>query len=271
MALTFTKEVGKYVIGGLTGTGITLASLLAWTGATDLQEIKSSVQSYVTSSEQQASALLGEYNVLVDSANAEIGTYQQALATANSNIDQLIEKYNTDQATLNKTITDLQQQLEASQGEVANLVTQAEANEIIAKANAEIGQANTDVAQAKTDVNDIISKSKMSSIASGEKSKLDTEGDKSVTSAYDILGLQLDMVQNIGKYKTKYKTYDALEFTFNDGTTFYIAPELYGNGTFPQYVATTRQDNLEDMDWQENISDIVSAEYKALINEYLNK
>ena len=270
MALTFTKEVGKYVIGGLTGTGITLASLLAWTGATDLQEIKSSVQSYVTSSEQQASALLGEYNVLVDNANAEIGTYQQALERANSNIDQLIEKYNTDQATLNATITDLQQQLEASQGEVANLVTQAEANEIIAKANDEIGQANTDVAQAKTDVNDIISKSKMSSIASGEKSKLDTEGDKSVTSAYDILGLQLDMVQNIGKYE-KYKTYDVLEFTFNDGTTFYIAPDLYGNGTFPKYVATTRQDNLEDMDWRENISDIVPAEHKALINEYLNK
>ena len=255
MSLTFTKEVGKYVIGGLTGTGITLVSLLAWTGAEDLQAIKDSVQSYVTSSEQQASALLSEYNVLVDNANAEIETYQQALTKANSNIDQLIEKYNTDQATLNATIQDLQQQLEASQGEVASLVTQAEANEIIAKANEEIGKANEDVAQAKLDVNDIISNSEMSSIASGEKSVLNTEGDKTVNGIVDVVGILIESVEDLGNQSFMISALNVsgqvYKFTFNDGTT----------------IKATSRYIYEKNNWKYH-SDSTDTTYLPLIQEY---
>lgn len=177
MALTFTKEVGKYVIGGLTGTGITLASLLAWTGAEDLTTIKSSVDTYVTQADGQVNALLSEYSVTVDNANAEIGEYKEALEQANSNIDTLIlgvmakdqeltakqEQLATKEqelATKQAEFESLQGDFTELQGDFAKLQTQlkenyvsvGEVNEIIAKANEEIGQANQQVASTKNEV-----------------------------------------------------------------------------------------------------------------------
>lgn len=131
MALSFTlKEVGKYAIGGLTGTGVTLALLLAWTGAEDLQAIKTAVSQTVEQSNVFASEMSSSYLVEINKANAEIEDYQEALAQANANIVALKTEYD----------------------KMADMLTEVEANEIIAKANSEIRQANEQVAQARTSV-----------------------------------------------------------------------------------------------------------------------
>lgn len=131
MALSFTlKEVGKYAIGGLTGTGVTLALLLAWTGADDLKAIKQAVNQTVDQSNLFANEMSTSYLVEINKANAEIEDYQEALDKANANIVALKTEYD----------------------KMAEMVTEAEANEIIAKANAEIKQANKDVAQAKQEI-----------------------------------------------------------------------------------------------------------------------
>ena len=85
----------SFVLGGGTGVAVALAGLSMWTGTTDLQAIKDSVQQYTERADGQVSSFLAEYNVTVDNANAEIGEYKDALAQANSNISQLITAYET--------------------------------------------------------------------------------------------------------------------------------------------------------------------------------
>jgi chromosome segregation ATPase len=128
--LTFTKEAGKYLISGMTGAGITLAALLAWTGAEDLQAIKQAVNQTVDQTNLFANEMSSSYLVEINKANAEIEDYQKALEQANANIVALKTEYD----------------------KMADMLTEAEANEIIAKANAEIQQANKDVADAKASV-----------------------------------------------------------------------------------------------------------------------
>lgn len=227
------NSMTSFVLGG----GITLASLLAWTGTTDLQAIKDSVQSYVDSSEQQASALLSEYNVMVESANAEIADYQKALEKANSNISQLIEKYEQDQAQAGEDISDLQAELEAMQARLDQQY-ETDMSAIIAEANTTIKQANDEVAQAKTDVNEIIGGSEMTAIAGGEKSVLDTTGDKTVANVSEILGLQLDSFEFVkqddimyyyqnGAGENSYSS-NIYKVEFNNGKTYYVGM-LYNN------------------------------------------
>lgn len=136
LSFTFMKELGKYTIGGLTGTGVTLALLLAWTGADDLKAIKQAVNQTVDQSNLFANEMSTNYLVEINKANAEIEDYQEALAQANANIVALKSEYD----------------------KMAEMVTEAEANEIIAKANSEIKQANEQVAQARTQIENATSK-----------------------------------------------------------------------------------------------------------------
>lgn len=260
------NSMTSFVLGG----GITLASLLAWTGTTDLQAIKDSVQSYVDSSEQQASALLSEYNVMVESANAEIADYQEALEKANSNINQLIEKYEQDQAQAGEDLTDLQEQLEAMQARLDQQY-ETDMSAIIAEANTTIKQANDEVAQAKTDVNEIIGGSEMTAIAGGEKSQLDTTGDKTVAHIADVMGLQVDSVEDLGKHKFDYASYLVKKYTFNDGTVKVLALEEYSNGYEIKKVATKLADTPENMEWGTMTTSSLPSEYHELIKPLLQK
>ena len=177
------QSMGSFILG----TGATLVGLYSWLGTSDLQAIKDSVQSYVMESEQHASALLGEYNVTVDQANAEIKDYQDALKQANDNISQLIVAYEEEQAQAEQDLADLQAELDSL---YARMDSQYEhdMNYFIEQANYQINQANTEVADTKEKVQEMIDNSLASDIAqNGERHQLDTTGDKSVTSIEDIV------------------------------------------------------------------------------------
>ena len=187
------------------GTGVTLASLYSWLGTSDLQTIKSSVQNYVMEAEQNVGALLGEYNVTVNNANAEIGEYKDALAQANSNIDKLITAYNQAEQEHQSELSELQTELgnantkyetdmKELQAELdkmkqsANSKYETDMNAIIEQANAQINQANIEVGETKEQVQGIINGSIMSDIAeNGERNKLDTTGSKEVTDISSIV------------------------------------------------------------------------------------
>lgn len=209
------------------GTGATLVALASWLGTADLQEIKDSVSSYVTESEQHASALVDEYNVMVDQANAEIGDYKAALDKANSNISQLITKYEEMENQSSEDISGLQAQLEEMQARLDQQY-ETDMNEMIEKANVEINKANEEVAQAKVDVNSIIESSEVEAIMGAEKSELSTDGDKSVENISGIVGLQIDSVEDMG-VQTLAKTYShatnqqiqTYKFTYNDEKVLY--------------------------------------------------
>ena len=152
-------EVGKYGFGIVTGTGITLLGLLAWTGADDLQDIKDSVNQFEQMAEQQVSAFVDNYTVTVDNANAEIKDYKEALEQANSNIDKLITAYN-------QAEQEHQKELEALE---KSMVSVDEANEIIAKANEQIDTANQQVANTKDEVQVLIDGSNIANLSVEER------------------------------------------------------------------------------------------------------
>ena len=184
------QEVGKYGFGIVTGGGIVLTSLFAWTGTSDLNLIKEGVTSYITKSEQNVSALASEYWGVVDSANAEIGAYKDALAQANGNITKLVDAYQ-DQKT----------ELEALEKQIAeSYVSVDEVNEVIAKANTEIQTANEQVkatstevygslasSQTKIDKTQALNSAKESEDRTGDLDYLQTGGDKSVVEIEDIV------------------------------------------------------------------------------------
>lgn len=169
------------------GTGASLLGLAMWTGSTDLDQIKQSVQYYVAESEDHASALLSDYNVTVDNANAEIGEYKEALAQANSNITQLITAYEKEQAQAEQDLADLEKELADMQTRLDQQY-ETDMNVIIDQANTEIESANQEVSDTRVEVAIMIEGSQVDEIVNGEKSQLDTTGDKSVTSIEGIIG-----------------------------------------------------------------------------------
>lgn len=182
MKTTLLSSMGSFVLG----TGVTLVALASWTGTTDLQAIKDRVIDYMAESEQHAFALVEDYNVTVDQANAEIGEYKDALAQANSNIDKLITAYENKVDEMELAQAQAEQDLADLQAELDNLYARMDSqyetdmNEVIEQANAEINQANTEVAETKEQIISDLETSLIDEIVNGEKNQLDTTGDKSV-------------------------------------------------------------------------------------------
>lgn len=171
------------------GTGVTLASLYSWLGTSDLQEIKLLVQNHMSNTEQKVSLLASDYQVAVESANAEIGEYQQALAQANDNISQLITAYEQQEQQAQDDLAELQAELDKMQ-QSANSKYETDMNAIIEQANAEINQANIEVAETKERVNEYLLSSQIEVngyISQVQDYEVNTGGDKSVTDISSVV------------------------------------------------------------------------------------
>ena len=178
------------------GTGVTLASLLTWTGASSLDDIRVSIQNYISESEQHSSALVEDYQVTVENANAEIGEYKVALQQANDNISQLITAYEDKVDEMEQAQQKAQDDLSDLQSELNMLYVkmnsqyEQDMNEVIEQANAEIDKANQEVQLAKEDVEFYISTSQVDEIVQNAeqlKDQLDTGNDKSVQDISSIV------------------------------------------------------------------------------------
>ena len=185
------KEGAKYVISATVGGTIVLTSLLAWTGTSDLNLIKEGVSNYITKSETSVSALASDYWGVVDSANAEIGAYKDALEEANGNITKLVEAYQDQKTELEELQTQLEEQY----------VSVEDTNAIIERANTEIQTANDEVKATSTEVYGSLATSQMnidktqalnnakeSENRTGDLDYLQTGGDKSVEDISEIVG-----------------------------------------------------------------------------------
>ena len=182
--LSYVKEGAKYVIGGLTGTGVTLAMLLAWTGAEDLDAIKTAVNQTVNQSNAFTQEMSSSYLVEINKANAEIEDYQEALDQANANIVALKSEYD----------------------KMAEMVTEAEANEIIAKANSEIKQANEQVAKTKTDVEKIIEDSSLGNMYKDKTTQDFLEDRLETLNGYDMSQVYEDLPEGFTVTGSKVNT-----------------------------------------------------------------
>lgn len=191
MKTTLLSSMGSFVLG----TGATLVALSTWLGTSDLEAIKTSVQNHMVDTEQQVSAFVQDYQVQVDTANAEIGQYQVALAQANDNISQLVVAYEDKVAELENANQQAEQDLADLQQELTDMQTrldqqyETDMNAIIEQANEQINQANQEVAETKEYIEEkVLPTSQIDEIIKGaqEYDKVDTTGDKSVQ---DISGI----------------------------------------------------------------------------------
>lgn len=179
------------------GTGASLLGLYSWLGTSDLQAIKTSVEQYTIKADEQVSALLGEYNVTVNNANAEIGEYKVALQQANDNISQLITAYEDKVTELENANQQAQDDLSDLQVKLGEMQTRLDSqyeqdmNAIIEQANGEIQKANTEVADTKEQVQVIIGSSGISQFTIDDHrehlNQLDTTGSKEVTDISSVV------------------------------------------------------------------------------------
>ena len=180
------------------GTGASLLGLYSWLGTSDLQAIKDSVEQYTVKADEQVSALLSEYNVTVDNANAEIEEYQQALEKANGNINKLISAYQQAEEQHQQELAQAEQDLSDLQVKLGEMQTRLDSqyeqdmNAIIEQANNEINTANQEVLDTRVEVETIINGSGVSNFTIDDHkehlNQLDTTGDKSVVEITDIVG-----------------------------------------------------------------------------------
>ena len=185
MKTTLLSSMGSFVLG----TGATLVALSTWLGSGDLQEIKSLVQNHMVDTEQQVSAFVEDYQVQIDTANAEIGQYQAALAQANDNISQLVVAYEDKVAELENANQQAEQDLADLEQALADMQTRLDSqyetdmNAIIEQANEQINQANQEVAETKEYIEEeVLPTSQIDEIIKGaqEYDKVNTDGDKTV-------------------------------------------------------------------------------------------
>lgn len=194
-----------FVLGSTLTTGITL---LTFTGTDNLESIKTLVENHMTDTEQQVSAFMQkDYKVQVDSANAEIGAYKDALAQANSNIDKLITAYNNAETSHQTEVSNLQkehqQALEQAQAsaeqDLKDLQTEldkmkqsadSQYQATVNQLNGEIQKANEEVAETKRYIEeDLLPTSQIDEYIQRAKDydKVNTGGDKTVTDISSIV------------------------------------------------------------------------------------
>ena len=179
------KGVSMFLTGATMGTALTFGTINTF-NSDDLSTLEQHVSSYQEVANDVVDDLEKQWSVQIDSANAEIGDYQEALAQANANILTLKDKA----TTLNDTwtqisntqkqqISQLQQSESDKDKEIADLETdmatmesnynaelerlakeqqatdkenQAKINELIEQANAEIKKAEDEIKALKNQV-----------------------------------------------------------------------------------------------------------------------
>ena len=179
---TLVKGASMFLTGATLGTALTFGTINSFDNS-DLAELESHVSTYQETANGVVDDLEKQWEVQIDSANAEIGDYQLALEQANGNILTLKDKaselnsaWTEISNTQKQQISQLQQSESDKDEEIASLeqdlVTmesnynaelerlaeeqrltdeenQAKIDELVAQANAEIQKAEDEIARLK--------------------------------------------------------------------------------------------------------------------------
>lgn len=213
---TLIKGASMFLTGATLGTALTFGTINTFNGGDDLATLEQHVSEYQDVANGVVDDLEKQWEVQIDSANAEIEDYQLALEQANGNILTLKEKANelnsawTEISNSQKdTISQLQQSESDKDKEIADLEqdlvdmesnyneelerlaeeqkatdeeNQAKIDELIAQANAEIKKAEDEIKKLKGDIVANIEDDELSNY-NRPQFDLDDENDKFVESA----------------------------------------------------------------------------------------
>lgn len=206
------KGVSMFLTGATMGTALTFGTINTF-NSDDLSTLEQHVSTYQGVANDVVDELEKQWQVQINSANAEIGDYQKALEQANGNILTLKEKAselnsawtqisNTQKATitqlqqdksdLEQDVTDLEtdmttmesnynKELErlAKEQQATDKENQAKINELIEQANAEIKKAEDEIKALK---NQVVANIEDDELTNYEVNKptLEDENDKTV-------------------------------------------------------------------------------------------
>lgn len=180
---TLMKGATMFLTGATLGTTLTFGTINTFNGGDDLATLEQHVSEYQDLANGVVDDLEQDWSVQIDSANAEIEDYKQALAQANSNILELKDKAKTlndswteisngqkatisqlqqDNSDLEQDVTDLEnditdmesnynaelEELE-KQKQLADEENQAKIDELVNQANAEIKKAEDEIKKLK--------------------------------------------------------------------------------------------------------------------------
>ena len=183
---TLMKGATMFLTGATLGTTLTFGTINTFNGGDDLATLEQHVSEYQDLANGVVDDLEQDWSVQIDSANAEIEDYQEALAQANSNILELKDKAKTlndswteisnsqkatisqlqqDKTDLEQDVTDLEnditdmesnynaelEELE-KQKQLADEENQAKIDELVNQANAEIQKAEDEIKKLKDQV-----------------------------------------------------------------------------------------------------------------------
>ena len=183
---TLIKGASMFLTGATLGTALTFGTINTFNGGDDLATLEQHVSNYQDVANGVVDDLEQQWEVQIDSANAEIEDYQLALEQANGNILTLKDKANelnsawteisnSQKATISqlqqsesdkdKEIADLEQDLVdmesnyneelerlAKEQQATDEENQAKIDELIAQANAEIKKAEDEIKKLKGDI-----------------------------------------------------------------------------------------------------------------------
>lgn len=182
---TLIKGASMFLTGATLGTALTFGTINTFDNS-DLATLEKHVSTYQDVANGVVDDLEHQWEVQIDSANAEIGDYQKALAEANGNISTLKEKASDlnsawtqisnsqkqqisqlqkSESDKDKEIADLEQDLvdmESNYNEELKRLeeeqkatdeeNQAKIDELVAQANAEIKKAEDEIKKLKGDI-----------------------------------------------------------------------------------------------------------------------
>ena len=213
---TLIKGASMFLTGATLGTALTFGTINTFNGGDDLATLEQHVSEYQDVANGVVDDLEKQWEVQIDSANAEIGDYQVALEQANANILTLKDKATTLNDTWTEisntqkaTISQLQQSESDKEDEIASLEqdlvdmesnynaelerlaeeqkatdeeNQAKIDELVAQANAEIKKAEDEIKRLKGTVVANIEDDELTNY-NRPQFDLDDENDKFVESA----------------------------------------------------------------------------------------
>ena len=277
---TLVKGASMFLTGATLGTALTFGTINSFDNS-DLAELESHVSTYQDVANGVVDDLEKQWEVQIDSANAEIGDYQLALEQANGNIltlkdkaselnsawtqisnnqKQQISQLQQSESDKDKEIADLEKDMEtmesnynaelerlAEEQQATDEENQAKIDELVAQANAEIQKAEDEIARLKGTV---VANIEDDELTNYNRPQFDLDDEEEIYVESAELNINMPSIDDETTTPPTTEEGESGESGVNMGTVAYLEFELYNVGNLN--TITVNYDGLVTDVYQQN-------------------
>ena len=303
---TLIKGASMFLTGATLGTALTFGTINTFDNS-DLTTLEKHVSTYQEVANGVVDDLEDQWEVQIDSANAEIGDYQKALKEANGNILTLKEKASELNSAWTKisntqkaTITQLQQDKSEKDEEIADLKedkttmesnynaelerlkqqqkqtdseNQAKIDELVRQANAEIKKAEDEIEKLKGTVKKNLEDDELTNY---NRPQFDLDDDTEIKVESAELNINMPSIKDETTTPPTTEDEESGESGVNVGTVAYLEFELYNVKNLN--TITVNYNGMVTEVYQQNgtnkfrievpLSDVTNTTYETLFIQY---